>query len=304
MLRRILLVLVGLCLVACESETPRIKIHESISYCKGGEQTLLLDLIEPADRSVKHPAIIFVHGGGWAAGSRHDFRSLMLGVVPKGFVAVSVDYRLSQTAKFPAQIEDVKCAVRWLRAHADEYGVNPHKIAAVGGSAGAHLVALLGTTSNGTTNNSDTINTLTAARPEFEGQGGYAEQSSQIQAMVLHGGVYDLSPAFVEKSIHAGSRNNVFALLGARAQDNPQLYASASPIHWVTSTAVPSLILHGEEDPIVSVEQSRLMDTKLKAVGAKSELLVIPESGHMDFGKDPDKVGQVFFGFLHKHLME
>lgn len=286
MLRRILLAIVALCLAACKPETPSIKIHESISYCKGGEQTLLLDLIEPVDRSVKHPAIIFVHGGGWASGSRHDFRSLMLGVVPKGFVAVSVDYRLSQTAKFPAQIEDVKCAVRWLRAHADEYGVNPHKIAAVGGSAGAHLVALLGT-----------------AR-EFEGRGGYAEQSSQIQAMVLHGGVYDLSPAFVEKSIHAGSRNNVFALLGARAQDNPQLYASASPIHWVTSTAVPSLILHGEEDPIVSVEQSRSMDTKLKAVGAKSELLVIPESGHMDFGKDPDKVSQVFFGFLHKHLME
>ena len=299
MLRGLLLASIGLCLAACKPEIPGLKIHESINYCSGGEQKLLLDLIEPVDREAKRPAIIFVHGGGWAAGSRHDYRPLMLDVVPKGFVAVSVDYRLSQIAKFPAQIEDVKCAVRWLRAHADEYGVNPNKIAAVGGSAGAHLVALLGTTSNlGTTNNSDTAN------HEFEGQGGYPEQSSRIQAMVLHGGVYDLSPAFTEKSIREDSRNNVFALLGAQAQNNPQLYAKASPINWVSNSAVPSLFLHGEQDPVVSVEQSRAMNVALKAAGANSELVVIPESGHADFGKDPDKVGQVFFRFLHKQLME
>lgn len=266
-----------------------IKIHEAVPYCKGSTETLLLDVVEPDTRLEKRMAVLFVHGGGWQGGSRKDYRPLMLSLAQKGIVSFSVDYRLSQTAKFPAQIEDVKCAVRWMRTYAAEYHINAEHIVAIGGSAGAHLVALLGTTMN---------------HKEFEGTGGYPTQRSDVAAMVLHGGGYDLSSAFLGNKINPNSRNNVLALLGAEPTDDPKKYAYASPINFVSPYSAPALLIHGENDSIVPKLQSQLMHDALRAAGAQSELLIVKKGGHQDFGAEPEAthVSKILLDFLQKNL--
>lgn len=272
---------------ACHAQSSDVVVHRAISYCKGGQKDLLLDVVEPTDRSAKRPAILFVHGGGWMAGGREDYFPLMMSVASKGYVTASIDYRLSQEAIFPAQVEDVKCAVRWLRAHADEYGVDPAHIGAVGGSAGAHLVAMAAATEN---------------TREYEGAGGYADQPSNLQAMVLHGGIYDLRPAVVSATIREDTRGVAYMLIGRASWHDSKAFEAASPFMRVTKDSPPVLLLHGREDDIVSVTQSVMMEQKMKKAGTDARLVIIPEAGHMDFGKNPDEIGRIFFDFLDKNL--
>lgn len=286
-LRFLVIVFSTLNITSCYAQIPDVIVHNAIPYCMGGGKELLLDLIEPADRSVKRPAILFVHGGGWVAGNRQDYEFLTTAVAPRGYVTASVDYRLAQDAVFPAQVEDIKCAVRWLRAHAEEYAIDVDHIGAIGGSAGAHLVAMMA---------------VTNGMQEYEGQGGYADQPSAIQAMILHGGVYDLTPAVTLKTIREDTRGVVNILLGEAAKNNPKSLEAASPIFYVNNRLPPSLLLHGQKDPIVFVQQAINMEEKLEAAGAESELVIIPNAGHADFGINPDETARIFFDFLDKNL--
>jgi acetyl esterase/lipase len=174
---------------------------------------------------------VIIHGGGWRAGSKQDrhYRSLLLHYAAKGYVTISVEYRLTGEAPLPACIEDVKCAVRWLRAHADQYHVDPDRIGAYGHSAGAHLAMMLA---------------LCPASAGLEGDGGWNEYSSQVTAAA------------------GGSTPTVMR----RRFENAEKY---SPITYVSADAPPLLLLHGTEDNTVPVSTADEFVEKLKAAGAQ-----------------------------------
>src|SRR5262249_35837847 len=133
-------------LTRADQAKPAIRVERGLVYGKGGDTQMKLDLAMPKTGGGPFPAAVCIHGGGWRAGKRQDMGAVMELLARKGYVAVTVSYRLTGKAKFPAQIEDCKAAVRWLRANAKKYKVNPERIGAVGASAGAHLACMLGTT--------------------------------------------------------------------------------------------------------------------------------------------------------------
>jgi len=177
---------------------------------------------------------------------------------------VSVDYRLSHQAKFPAQIQDVKCAVRFLRAHADAYNLDPERIGAYGNSAGGHLVSLLGTT---------------AAVPEFEGDGGWSGESSDVRAVCSWYGPPDLNALAAFYGADAPD-SSVTQLLGVSAAADPGAARRASPIHHVSAQSAAFLLMAGDADPIVSLPPIRAFHDRLRAAGVESGLIVYSGAGH------------------------
>ena len=218
---------------------------------------LRLDLLRQGQQPRKRaPAIIHLHGGAWIMYGRWAPANVFL--ARAGFVTVSIDYRLAPGSRFPAQIEDARTAVRWLRAHADQYGIDPERIGAWGVSAGSHLAGLLGT----------------AADHEFGGSGGgWAEYSSAVQAVGNVCGVVD----FADPALAAWPED--FPLFGASVQSRPDLAALASPARHVTPQSAPFLHLHGAQDREVPVSQARRMHAALGRAGVPSELVVL-SGGH------------------------
>lgn len=272
-----------------------VSLEEGIVFGKGGTQTLKLDMTRPKTNPQKlgpFPALVFVHGGGWQAGNRGMFRSQMSHYSQAGIVCVTVDYRLAPKHKFPAQIEDVKCAVRWLRANAKKYNIDPNRIGAVGASAGAHLVALLGTT---------------AQDKLHEGNGGNPEQSSAVCAVIGLAGPYDLSVGYqnsVKQNPSEGTavRSLLEEFLGGKPEQVPSQYRDASPVNFVKKGAPPFLLVHGTADSLVPIEQAETFEKKLKASGVEVEFLRVEGGTHSDFGKDPAKVLERVNSFLRQYL--
>jgi acetyl esterase/lipase len=235
--------------------------EKDITYCTMDETALKLDVYYPAQYSSgPWPAVMYVHGGGWQKGDKSEgagFRS-MAGLRSAGFIVFAINYRLAPQYPFPAQIEDVKCAVRFLRAHAEQYNLDSEEIGVWGGSAGGHLVALLGT-SNGVSG--------------WE-VGEYLDQSSDVQAVVDMFGPADLSVEF--DSSNFKTARDVF---GATSPDDPKL-AAASPVTYIDAGDPPFLILHGNQDAVVPLEQSQSLLQKLQAAGIQSQLVVVQGAGH------------------------
>ena len=188
-------------------------------------------------------------------------------LVEQDYFVCSVEYRLSDEAKFPAQIEDVKCAVRYLRAHASRYGIDPNRIGVWGPSAGGHLAALLGTSGDA---------------KELEGSGGWQDQSSRVQAV---GRLVRYRPT----SSTASTRRGRFARLGADwrpVHENLEKAASVNPITYINPTTPPFLIMHGTEDTAVLPSQSQLLYEALRAANVPSELVMVPGKAHEYLGDD------------------
>lgn len=220
------------------TETPegvaakRIVVLDDIAYRSGPSEAWRLDLAMPENFGPElHPALVIVHGGGWNAGDKRDrpYRSMLLDYALKGYVVISVNYRLTREAPFPACIEDSKCAVRWLKAHAKEYRVDTDRIAAFGHSAGAHLVLMLG---------------LAGPEAGLEGDGGWDEYSSRIAAVVGGSAPTELPGRF----------------------GDPEKF---SPLTYVTANALPVLLIQGTDDPVVRKEVTDKFVEKMKEVGAK-----------------------------------
>jgi len=270
-----------------------VVMETDIVYGKVGAEALKLDLTRPRQGEGPFPAIVFVHGGGWVGGSKEDFRAFMAPFTQKGIVCISVNYRLAPKSVFPAQIEDVKCAVRWLHANAEKYHVDPKRILAFGGSAGAHLVALLGTT-NGT--------------KRWDGSGGNAGQSSAISAMVCMSGAYDLSLGYrdsVNQNKQEGGavRGMLESLLGGAPEKRKAQYREASPMTYADKQTVPALLTHGTADLLVPIEQTEVFTAKLKSVGGEVDFLRIEGAGHADFGPKPEEQLNKVIAFVQKHLL-
>jgi acetyl esterase/lipase len=235
--------------------------EKDITYCRMDGISLKLDVYYPAQSSSEPwPAVIYVHGGAWQKGDKSEgagFRS-MAGLRSAGFIVFAINYRLAPQYPFPAQIEDVKCAVRYLRAHAEQYRLDSKKIGVWGGSAGGHLVALLGT-SNGV----------------FGWEAGeFLDQSSDVQAVVDMFGPADLSVEFDSSNFQTA--RDVF---GATSPEDPKL-AAASPVTYINAGDPPFLILHGNQDAVVPLEQSQILLQKLQAAGIQSKLIVVQGAGH------------------------
>lgn len=239
---------------------PGIRQVRDIPYVVGGHERQKLDLYLPTASGSACPLVIWVHGGGWSGGSRKDCPAIRL--AERGYAVASIDYRLSQDAIYPAQIEDCKAAVRFLRAHAMEYGIQPKHIGAWGGSAGGHLVSLLGAT--GDIRDFDT--------------GANLDQSSQVQCVVdwfgptdfLHYG--DPPSKAVYDPNSAGAR-----LLGGK---DPEKARRASPLYFVNKDAAPFLIMQGDKDNLVPLQQSQVLEAALKQNGVECNLMIFSGAGH------------------------
>jgi acetyl esterase/lipase len=254
-------------LVRADKEKPELRVERGLVYGKGGDRDMKLDLAMPKNGAGPFPAIVCVHGGGWRQGQRQSLGQLTETLAARGYVAVTVSYRLSNVARFPAQIEDCKAAVRWLRANANKYKINPDRIGAVGFSAGGHLVCLLGTSRK---------------KDGLEGKGGNPEQSSRVQAVVSFFGPTN----FVTKDWSDQVENTFLVpVLGATFKDRPELYKRLSPIVYVSKEAPPFLFFHGNKDPLCGLRHSRELAEKLRKVGVPARVVVMEGEGHGWRGK-------------------
>jgi acetyl esterase/lipase len=236
--------------------------EKDIVYAKGGAVDLMLNLAMPKDGDGPFPTVVCIHGGGWKRGSREDLTRTIEVLAGRGYVAATVSYRLVPTAQFPAQIEDCKAAVRWLRANSRKYRIDPDRIGAVGFSAGAHLACMLGTTDK---------------NDGLEGQGGNPDQSSRVQAVVSFFGPTDFTTKSWSDEVE---KNALVPLLGASFADNPALYKRASPISYVTKDDPPFLFIHGTEDKTVALRHSKVMAEKLQSVGVSAKVIEVAGEGH------------------------
>ena len=240
-----------------------------LPYVADGHERQRLDLYLPnepaaADARPGRPLVFWLHGGGWEAGGKQDCPATAL--VGRGYVVASVGYRLSSQAVYPAQIEDCKAAVRWLRAHAGEYGIDPARLGVWGASAGGHLAALLGTT---------------AGTRRFD-VGANLDQSSAVQGVLDWFGPTDFlrwgdPPA---EEILDASYTAIARLLGGTVRAHEELARSASPLYFVDPRSAPFLIVHGDRDATVPVQQSEELHAALRKAGVESTLRVLPGAEH------------------------
>ena len=232
-----------------------------ITFARYGDRTLKMDVYRPRGNWQTLPAIVCIHGGGWRSGSRIHFRNAAQALAARGFVTATIDYRLSEEATFPAHIHDCKAAVRFLRANAREYGIDPDHIGAIGHSAGGHLAALLATS---------------AGVPELEGDGGHPQVSSAIQAAVPMGGQTDFLSA---RNRRISAEKDIWQqFLGGSAQQQPETYRLASPLVHVDRTDPPCWMITGEhDDPSTHAQAFR---ARLEELGVAAKLTVIDEAPH------------------------
>lgn len=240
------------------------EILRNVIYCTTNEGVdLKMDIHYPQALEKPAPLVVYVHGGGWVGGDKNggigrDFAPLLL---QRGYVFASINYRLSPEYQFPAHIQDVQCAIRHLRFNAEKYGIDPQRIAALGGSAGGHLVALLGTADEN------------AGWPLGDYLEAYTGTSSHVQAVVDLFGPTDLV------QISSGRSNVEGHIFGARDLNDPKLLLY-SPLSHATPDDPPFLILHGDQDGVVPLVHSQLLLEKLEAAGVPARLIVVLNSGH------------------------
>ena len=249
---------------------PLLTLETDIPYGTGSGRDLLLDVLRPdVPMAPPRPAVIWVHGGGWRGGSREPNPNPLL--ARRGFVTASIGYRLSDEAIFPAQIHDVKAAIRFLRHNANHWGIDPERIGIWGHSAGGHLAALMA---------------VSAGLPALEGEGGCADESSEVQAAAPMSPTTDFLVDWYRESglpVHEDGLSAIAELLDGLDLDDPVIRdraALASPVAMVTAEAAPMLIVHGSDDDLVPIRQARKLVEGLTKVGVEASLLELPGIGH------------------------
>ena len=272
-----------------------VELQENIEYGTGGGEKLLLHLARPIGAPAGIPGCVFIHGGGWKMGSRDDFKNEIREFARHGCVCISISYRLAPEHRWPAQIEDCKCAVRWLRAHAQELGVDPQRIGALGGSAGGHLSQLLG---------------VMGSADGLEGSGGWSEHPSQVQAVVNFCGPSDLVDEFSHQERGKAlaslvTREGVSVLqefLGGTPDEVPDAYRLASPINYVSAGDAPTLILQGTHDILVPYRQAVALAAALARRNVHGRLELVFGNGHGWEREELTRATQSALAFFAEHL--
>ncbi len=265
--------------------------EEGIVYSTPGGESLALNLARPkaavagqSGNETSLPVVLCIHGGGFRAGKRESYDNLCIKLAENGFAAATITYRLAPKHQFPAAVHDCKAAVRWLRANAKQYGLNPNKIGVTGGSAGGHLAQFLG---------------VTAGVPQFEGDSGNAEFSSAVQCVVNVYGPSDFTRSY-GKSVDA---HEVLPLwFGGNLETERKKHIIASPLYWVTPAAAPTLCIHGTEDKYVAHEQAIWLVEKLKTATVDASLLTIEGAGHGFKGADAEKAEKALIDYFTSRL--
>jgi acetyl esterase/lipase len=273
-----------LLLVAAPRDSAALTVERDVVYGTAHGTPLLLDLAMPKTGNGPFPVVVFLHGGGWSEGNRQEMNHFIEGVAGLGYVGVTVAYRLVPAARFPAQLEDCKAAVRWLRANAAKYRINPKRIGVVGFSAGGHLASMLG---------------VTGKNDGLEGAGGNPDQSSRVQAVVSFFGLTDFSTRDWPRDLENGV---IEPFLGGSFANHADEYRRASPITYVTSDAPPFLFFHGSEDKLVPVDQSKRLGEKLRNAGVFAEVNVLEGEGHGFTDAANQKAMRRMLDFLDAHL--
>lgn len=279
-----------------------MRVTTEVAFLASG-RTEKLDVYEPATRApgVRSPAVVWIHGGGWVGGTKNEARAKQVctTLVNAGYVALSIDYKLGD-GSWPQSLHDCKNAVRYLRANAAKYGIDPERIAVAGGSAGGHLSLMVG---------------LTAGKAEFEPTGAatpYPGVSSAVRCVINLYGITDLvtTGEVDAKGAPTATRTLMEKSLKAfnAANTSDAVLRNASPVHHVTKTSVPILSLHGDSDPTVDHAQSEKLAKVLTQHGVPNELVVLPGIGHtFDLASWQQKplprdLRPVALAFLEKHL--
>ena len=274
---------------------PGVKMERDISYVPNGDEAQKLDLYLP-EKPAEHPLplIVHIHGGGWMGGNK--FPCPVVGMVSKGYAVASVEYRFSQKAKFPAQIQDCQAAIRWLRANSKPHNIDPERVGVVGGSAGGHLSALVGTA---------------GGKKAFAPIGGNEEQSDRVQAVCDIFGPANFSTVMQQADDDKNVRN-IFKfnspsdpysqLIGVSLEGNQEKTDAVSPEHYVSQDNPPMLILHGTHDALVPLAQSEEFAAALKETGVEVWLQKLPGSGHGGGGFGKPAIVNLMQVFFDKHL--
>jgi acetyl esterase/lipase len=260
-----------------------VAFEQDIAYGTGGTESLKLNLAQPEKRNGKLPCVVMIHGGAWRAGNRSVHNSQTWEFAQHGYVCVTISYRFCPQYRFPAQIEDAKCAVRFLRAHADQYGIDASHIGAVGFSAGAHLAMMLGVMDSG---------------DGLEGSGGWPDQSSKVQAVVSYFGPTDL----LAPDIPEVSRPLLRDFIGGTPQELPAQHKAASPVTYVNSGDAPMLLFQGTKDRLVPHTQAYKMVDTLSSAGVPGRAELLVGADHGWGGRDLQRTAAETFTFFDENL--
>ena len=280
-----------LAVAALAQAPPGVSVEKDVTYGRTDGVDLKLDLAKPAAGNGPVPAIVCIHGGAWMSGSKSAYEPIIRQFADAGYVAAAVEYRFAPKHKWPAQVEDVKCAVRYLRAHAKELNIDPNKTGAIGDSAGGHLALLLG---------------LMDPKDGLEGNGGNppvyrsvirAAMSSKVQAVVNIYGPVDLRTWHVLPEAEAAaaqafgkSSEDMLADFIGTSDRTAALMAQASPVTYVNAGDPPILTFHGTKDQIVPFDQAKALQAALEKAGVTQKLVPLEGGGH---GLDPLQIAIV-----------
>jgi acetyl esterase/lipase len=262
--------------------------QEGLAYAAPAGEPLCLNLAAPKEGG-PFPAVVCIHGGGFRAGTRESLDGLCVMLAERGYVAVTVSYRLAPKHPFPAAVQDVKAAVRWLRANAGRYRVDPARIGALGYSAGGSLAQLLG---------------VTPHEPRFDGDGGNGsrgngEQPCNVACVVNIYGANDFTKSYGRSK----DAHEVLPLwFGGDLSTHRDRHVEGSPLFWVTPASAPTRCIHGTVDDHVAIEQSQWLVERLQAATVPADLVVLEGAGHGFKGADAETAERAIFEFLDARL--
>jgi acetyl esterase/lipase len=269
--------------VTVKAAPPKLTIDQDIAYSKVGSRELKLDIARPAEGDGPFPAVLVIHGGAWRQGNKADVRPILPQFVEHGFVAISPEYRFCPQNAFPAQIHDVKAAVRWLKVNAKKYRIDPDQIGAMGFSAGGHLAMMLG---------------LTSPNDGLEGDVSAGAPDSRVKAVVNYFGPTDLAA----KDIPDICKPWIKDFLGGSPQDRPDAAAKASPLTFVSKDDAPVLTFQGTKDSLVPYNQAIKLADAMSSAGVPGRVELILGADHGWAGAEMARTVNETFGFLDRYL--
>jgi acetyl esterase/lipase len=281
---RVVGVVLGLLPIAAQAAEPaKVKTELDVVFTKVGDVELKLDLVRPEQSEAALPAIVVIHGGAWRAGDKSHVRPLLSEFAGHGYVAVAPQYRLCPKETFPAQVHDVKSAVRWLKSNASKYHVDSERIGAIGFSAGGHLALMLG---------------LTGPGDGLDPGGSSQSPDSRVKAVVNYFGPTDLAA----KDIPDVSKPLVKDFLGGSPSEKPEVAAKASPLTYVSKDDAPVLTFQGTKDPLVPYTQAIKLAEAMHSAGVPGRIELIVGAQHGWAGLELERTKNETFRFLDQFL--